>query len=307
MRARSRNWPARTLGLVVLLSIVPLTGLTTWDASVFASEEDVFETDSDDLGRYRASIGRGPVTDAASAALVSAGQVSGLIWVAQPIWTAGDGAINGGLCRSWRYVAASSPEEASELQAQGRDAYLATHSMLLSFEAPDVAVDIDCPGETGAQIPAVVLRDAVRTAVTGLLPRPNVAIAPGFALAGLETYLDTGTQHALQYAKITSVAVGPFIYSLDVSATGETTVDWGDGTPPVTYDVPGHPYPDGEIRHTYRDAATVTVTVIDRWRIDFRATTAGGAVLTDTVDAELEQVVIEDFEVREYRAVRTSS
>jgi hypothetical protein len=294
------------LRLLVVISIAVLLGASSWGVSAYAMEQDAFETDSDDLGRYRASIGRGPVMDAASSALVPRGGVSNLIWVAQPIWSAGDPGMNGGLCRSWRYVAAGNPDEASVLQEQGRDAYLAIHSMLLSFEAPDVAVDIDCPGDTGAQVPLVVLRDAVRTAVTGLLPRPELYIAPGFALAGLETYLDTGWQHVLKHSRVEALTVGPFTYYVEIEASGETIVDWGDGSPPVTYTVPGRPYPEGEIRHTYMDAATVTVTVTDRWRIDFRATTAGGAVLTDSVDAELEQVLIEDLEVREFRAVRAS-
>ena len=110
----------------------------------------------------------------------------------------------------------------------------------------------------------------------------------------------------MSYDRSMPVIIGPFVYEVEVSATGKTTVDWGDGTPPITYDVPGGPYPDGQIRHTYGDASTVTVTVTDNWVIDFRATTAGGAVLIDTVIAELDEVVIEDFEVREFRAVRTS-
>jgi len=203
-------------------------------------------------------------------------------------------------------VAAGSEAEAEQLREQGRSSYLAVHTLLLSFEAPDVALDVDCEGNPAAEVPAVVLRDAVRTAVTGQLPRPELRIAPGFALAGLETYLDTGTLHGLAYDRSIPVVIGPFVYDVQVSATGETTVDWGDGTPPITYDVPGGPYPDGQIRHTYRDASTVTVTVTDTWVIDFRATTASGAVLTDTVIAELDEVVIEDFEVREFRAVRTS-
>lgn len=239
--------------------------------------------------------------------LIRMGAQASVIWVAQPVWSAGEPGTNFGLCRGWRYVAATSQEEADRLGAAGRDAFDTMYDTLLSWEFPDIQVNEDCPGDPAAAVPAVVLRDAVRATVVGQLPRPELAIAPGFALAGLETYLDTGGAHGLLYLQNEPIVVGPFAFDVEIEATGETTVDWGDGSPPVTYTVPGQPYPDGEIRHTYRDAATVTVTVTDRWQIDFRATTANGTVLTDTVDAELEQVLIEDFEVREYRAVRTSS
>jgi hypothetical protein len=242
--------------------------------------------------------------DDASAIRVRAGMT--VIWVAQPVWSAGEPGANFGLCRGWRYVAATSEEEADQLRAAGRNDFETMYDTLLSWEFPDIQVDADCPGDPAAAVPAVVLRDAVRSTVVGQLPRPELAIAPGFALAGLETYLDTGGDHGLIYLQTEPLRVGPFAFDVEIEASGETIVDWGDGSPPVTYDVPGRPYPEGEIRHTYVDAATVTGTVTDRWRIDFRATTAGGAVLTDSVDAELEQVLIEDFEVREYRAVRAS-
>lgn len=260
-----------------------------------------------DGGELEGELSQRSSVDAASRELILTSRVSNVVWVAQPVWSAGEPGANFGLCRGWRYVAAASEEEADLLRAAGRDSFDTMYDTLLSWEFPDIQVDEDCPGDPAAAVPAVVLREAVRSTVVGQLPRPELAIAPGFALAGLETYLDTGSGHGLTYLQNEPIVVGPFTFDVDIEAGGETVVDWGDGSPPVSYTVPGRPYPDGEIRHTYRDAATVTVTVTDRWQIDFRATTAGGAVLTDTVDAELEQVFIEDFEVREYRAVRTRS
>ncbi|MFO7778175.1 MAG: hypothetical protein R6V28_07485, partial [Nitriliruptoraceae bacterium] len=258
-------------------------------------------------GELEGELSQRSSVDADSRDLIFNATVSNVIWVAQPVWSVGEPGTNFGLCRGWRYVAATSEEEADSLRAAGRDDFETMYDTLLSWEFPDIQVNEDCPGDQAAAVPAVVLRDAVRAMVVGQLPRPELAIAPGFALAGLETYLDTGGAHDLLYLQNEPILLGPFAFDVEIEATGQTTVDWGDGSRPVTYTVPGQPYPDGEIRHTYRDAATVTVTVTDRWRIDFRATTANGTVLTDTVDAELEQVLIEDFEVREYRAVRTRS
>jgi len=260
-----------------------------------------------DGGELEGELSQRSSVDAASRALILTSQVSSVIWVAQPVWSAGEPGANFGLCRGWRYVAATSEEEAERLRVSGRADFETMYDAVLSWEFPGIEVEADCPGDPAAAVPPVVLRDAVRSTVVGQLPRPELDIAPGFALAGLETYLDTGGAHGLVYLQNEPIRVGPFAFDVEIEASGQTTVDWGDGSPPVTYEVPGRPYPEGEIRHTYRDAAMVTVTVTDRWRIDFRATTASGAVLTDTVDAELEQVLIEDFEVREYRAVRTGS
>jgi hypothetical protein len=287
-------------------SVAALTGLLLLLPSLAVAQGPRIGGSYTAGGELEGELSQRSSVDAASRDLILTTRVSNVIWVAQPVWSAGEPGANFGLCRGWRYVAATSEEEADQLRAAGRNDFETMYDTLLSWEFPDIQVDADCPGDPAAAVPAVVLRDAVRSTVVGQLPRPELAIAPGFALAGLETYLDTGGDHGLIYLQTEPLRVGPFAFDVEIEASGETIVDWGDGSPPVTYDVPGRPYPEGEIRHTYVDAATVTVTVTDRWRIDFRATTAGGAVLTDSVDAELEQVLIEDFEVREYRAVRAS-
>ena len=255
-------------------------------------------------GQLEAELRSRSSVASASREFVLSANFSQVIWIAQPVWSAGEPGVNVGLCRGWRYVAATTPEEAERLREEGREAFLDMYDLIIVREFPDVDVDVDCPGDVAAAVPAVVLRDAVRASVVGQLPRPEPRVPPGFALAGLEMYLDSGPSHGLSFEQTDRITVGPFSFDVDIEATGQTTVDWGDGTPPITYDVPGGPYPDGQIRHTYRDASTVTVTVTDTWVIDFQATTAGGAVLTDSVVAELDEVVIEDFEVREFRAVR---
>ncbi len=227
------------------------------------------------------------------------------IWVAQPVLATGDPDRNDGICRGWRYVRARSSEHAATLRHEGRAHYEELWDALLRTEAPDARADVDCPGEPGGGVPAVAVRDNVRGVVTGQLPRPRPSVPPGHALTGLPAYLDTGDAHELTYQQTETVEVGAVSFRVEISASAESTVDWGDGSPPVTYDRPGRPHPDGEVHHTYRERGEVTITVTDRWTIDFTATTSSGVSVTDTVTATLDAVVLDDLEVRGYRAVRT--
>jgi hypothetical protein len=134
---------------------------------------------------------------------------------------------------------------------------------------------------------------------------PEPVIPPGFALTGMPAYLVTGDQHALYHEDELSVHVGPFTFTVQVVAEGTTTVDWGDGSEPVTYSVPGRAYPDGEVMHIYTDKGEVSVVVTDSWEITFNVVSP--VQITDVVTAELASDVIEAFEVNEYRAVRVDS
>ncbi len=246
---------------------------------------------------------RGPAEIDAGAPDITTGPgVSQVIWVAQPIWSAGDPDINLGVCRGWRYVPARTAEEATLLREQGRTDYRALYNALFGHQFPGVQMNVDCPGGAAAAVPAVVLRDAVRTVVTGQLPRPEPWVAPGFALTGLDVYLDTGPAHDLRYLQTEIVEVGPFTYTVEVTARGTMAVDWGDGSEVATFEAPGQGYPSGAVRHVYRDAGTVDVAVTDRWVIDFRV--VDPVSMVDTVTAVLAPTTIEDLPVRGYRSVR---
>lgn len=54
--------------------------------------------------------------------------------------------------------------------------------------------------------------------------------------------------------------------------------DFGDGSPEQVTDSPGAPYPDGRVRHTYRRAGSVVVSVVTAWRARATLTTPFGAL-----------------------------
>ncbi|MEX2550861.1 MAG: hypothetical protein WD638_11580 [Nitriliruptoraceae bacterium] len=291
-----------TRRLLAVGAVVLVLGLVGGAALALSSDWEGGGADSE--GGLENELRSPAEVDAGALDIATGTAVSQVTWVAQPIWSAGDPDINLGVCRGWHYVAAETDEEAALLRQEGRNEYLWLFDSLYSHEFPGVEIDVDCPGGAAAAVPAVVLRDAVRTAVTGQLPRPEPWIAPGFALTGLDAYLDTGPGHDLRYDQTEIVEVGPFTYTVEVAARGTTSVDWGDGSDAVTYEVPGRPYPSGAIHHVYRDAGPVDVTVIDRWVIDFRV--VDPVTIVDTVTAVLAPTSIEELQVRGYRSVRVS-
>ena len=80
-------------------------------------------------------------------------------------------------------------------------------------------------------------------------------------------------------------------------------VDWGDGTLPAwtgPYDQEGHPYPNGNISHTYDNVGAVTVMVQEVWTASWRLGAASGNLTALHTTAS-----IPGFPVRQIQAVLT--
>ena len=54
--------------------------------------------------------------------------------------------------------------------------------------------------------------------------------------------------------------------------------DFGDGSPEQVSDGPGGPYPNGRVRHTYRQTGSVVVSAVAAWRAQATLTTPFGAL-----------------------------
>jgi hypothetical protein len=92
------------------------------------------------------------------------------------------------------------------------------------------------------------------------LLKPAPRIRPGYAVTGKTAYLETGGTTGQQFTDPTGAG------ALQIQATGEFWVDWGDGTPlQGPYDSTGAPYPDGTITHVWSKTGSYTVTVYERW------------------------------------------
>ena len=306
MRTRRQSptsgWaPATSIAVPLLLALtapLPAVASDGWD-DVEAGEEG----ELDGHISQRQSI-LDEASEAASQA--ASGTDASIIWVAQPILASHPDGDNEGLCRGWQWVAAQSEDEATQLRNDGRNDYNFLWASLINHEVPGAHPDVDCPIDPADAVPAVTIRDTVRALVTDQLPRPTLSVPPGYAMTGMPAYLVTGDEHDLIYNTGRQVDIEGFLFDIDISASGVSTVDWGDGSEPVTYTQPGRPYPDGEVHHTYRDRGDVDITVTDEWEIVFTATTATGTTLTDTVTTTLATTTLDDLEVQEYRAVRVN-
>ena len=149
-----------------------------------------------------------------------------------------------------------------------------------------------CPASTRQPIitPGMV---AARFWQEILLPKPHPYIAPGRAIAGKWAYLETHGETRFVHTQDT--ILGP----LEIVATGEYYVDWGDGQTSGPHNGEGAPWPDGEIRHTYVWAGTVDIVVTERWTATWRLGSASGNLRQLRTTG-----TIEDFPVQEIQAVR---
>ena len=152
-------------------------------------------------------------------------------------------------------------------------------------------------GGRGGRVPAPPPQPSViaeQTIVDLPLPEPAPQIDPGYAIAGLRVFLETGNSTSHDFGSIDTV-LGP----LSVTATSTYTVDWGDGTTTGPHASAGGPYPDGDVTHLYQSATTVDVTVTQNWTASWSLAGQSG-----TVTGLVTSGVIDGFVVRQVQAAR---
>jgi hypothetical protein len=153
-----------------------------------------------------------------------------------------------------------------------------------------------CPGVTlPANLTPAIAAEAFWESIP--LPVPKPYVAPGWAITGKPSYLETrGTLHPAAWT--TSTPLGP----LSITATGSYGVDWGDGPGAWAgpYNLEGAPWPKGVISHTYDNVGTYTVRVLEVWTARW---TLGGQ--SGTLRQLLTQAIIPNFTVRQVQAVIT--
>lgn len=113
------------------------------------------------------------------------------------------------------------------------------------------------PRGKSAPSPAGLLAESFWTEVP--LPVPIPHIAPGRAITGLPAYMETKGATTHRFGR--STPFGPMI----IEATGTYQVDWGDGTTTGPHSAEGKAWPEGEIKHSYRDVGSYNVVVTQRW------------------------------------------
>ncbi|MDQ1374133.1 MAG: hypothetical protein QOJ09_1471 [Actinomycetota bacterium] len=148
-----------------------------------------------------------------------------------------------------------------------------------------------CPNAVVPQQNPAVLAEVFWGEV--LLPHPAPEIAPGWALTGKLSFLETRAPTTQSFTRDTPL--GP----LTITAAGEFLVDWGDGTSTGPHPYAGAPWPDGRITHGYSTKGTVNVVVTERWRATWQLAGQSG-----TLTALSTQGRLDGFAVREVQSVR---
>jgi hypothetical protein len=227
----------------------------------------------------------------------SSGPASPYVWIGLPRFgysgDVDDG--NQGFCTAQQWVRVHR-DDASHARAQAQASYVSAHRSL-GLDAEGVRPNVPCPVDPLDEVPVALVEEFVTATVSEQLPRPTLSLPPGYAITGLRTYLITGHELNFDPPSIT-IDLGAVSLTVTVSATGQSTVDWGDGTV-TTHRTGGTGYPDGAINHVYTDAGTVDITVTDTWQVSYEAGPFAG-----TISAPLAPVTLADVEIQQRQAVR---
>jgi hypothetical protein len=122
------------------------------------------------------------------------------------------------------------------------------------------------------------------------LPKPRPYIAPGWAITGMKSYLETRGQLTHTFNKDTPI--GP----LQINSTGGYYVDWGDGTKTGPHRTEGGPWPDGQITHTYIDVGTYEV-VTEEWSASWSLGPASGDLTGQRTVGRIDNFRVEQIQV----------
>jgi len=125
------------------------------------------------------------------------------------------------------------------------------------------------------------------------LPKPAPRIAPGWAVTGRKSYLETGDLPTAQFTRDTPRG------ELVIDATGPYYVDWGDGTSGGPYDEAGGPWPNGTVTHVYERVGACDVVVTQRWSAVWHLNGESGRLGGLRTEGR-----IDDFRAEELQAVR---
>jgi len=124
------------------------------------------------------------------------------------------------------------------------------------------------------------------------LPKPQPSIAPGRAITGKLSFLETRGEVAQTYTNDTAFG------RLEIVATGSYTVDWGDGEDSGPHGFEGKAWPDGRITHDYLNVGSYDIVVTERWTATWRLGDESGNLRALQTTGR-----IDDFPVQQIQAV----
>jgi hypothetical protein len=206
-----------------------------------------------------------------------------------PGWVSGDGASGTGgtsTCGDceWTYVPAchvNTPDNGADAlcgaavnscPSRGQEGILMWVYLRRPGE-PWRQVGVACIGGTNDVVTLADLTVDAQRAYRDQLKPPAATVVQhpaDRAVVGFATYFSANGAAPL------SGTFGTVAARMTITATPTYVWDWGDGSEPYETTDPGGPYPDGTTHHTYRRAATTTVSLTTRWSATFVVDTAAG-------------------------------
>ena len=157
-----------------------------------------------------------------------------------------------GACVVTTVIYVSTPQDQASLTA--------ANALRMPQFTPQWPLCQGAPAGPAAPAPAAIAAQFWNSQGENPLMKPAPRIRPGYAVTGKTAYLETGGTVAQAFNDPTGA--GP----LQIQASGQFWVDWGDGTPLAgPYDSTGAPYPDGTITHVWADTGSYVVTVYEKW------------------------------------------
>ncbi|MGI8984962.1 MAG: hypothetical protein ACR2HM_10620 [Acidimicrobiales bacterium] len=124
------------------------------------------------------------------------------------------------------------------------------------------------------------------------LPKPQPSIAPGRAITGKTSYLETKGRVSFTYTEDT--VFGP----LQITARGSYGVAWGDGETSGPHAFEGQPWPGGQITHEYVNVGSYDIVVTEKWTATWSLDGESGILRSLQTTGR-----IDDFPVQQIQAV----
>lgn len=166
----------------------------------------------------------------------------------------------------------------------------------IRFDRNTGAPRLECPRDATPAAPPTSqqLAEATWQEVKNL-PVPTLKTEPAHAITGKKVYLQIAGERT--WSQTVDNPIGD---DVTITASSDYVVDWGDDTATTTTRSQGGPWPDGDVTHTYTDAApSRPITVTQRWTATWHAGNTTG-ILT-RLETRAEPL---ELEVRQLQAVR---
>lgn len=143
----------------------------------------------------------------------------------------------------------------------------------LSVSYPPCKYKIGVSSQTTHISPSRIVNTFWQDVATNRLPHPSFSVPPGFALTGMQMYLDATCTLNKTFSDPTPIGTATIV------ASGELWVEWNSGQGWYgPYQNCGGPWPSGTITHTFHKKGVSIVSVKETWTASWNLAGAQGTL-----------------------------